>query len=107
MSAALERYKELCPNDPLDDLTDEDKADFSFTDVSLSAVRVDWPTVMVKSGVVESKTAAKRLITAGALHVDGERVEEIRTTEIFGCGQPTSVLVKVGRKMMRLEWTAK
>jgi tyrosyl-tRNA synthetase len=97
-NAALEAYMEICPNDPLDDLTEEDKKTFQFTTVRIQRQLVAWPDVLVQSGICDSKSAARRLISAGAIRCDGDKVETVRETLCFPGSGELEVILQVGRQ---------
>ena len=70
------------------------------TTVRVSAFVIDWHKALVKLGLAESMSAAARLVKAGAVEVDGEKLETRRTLEV---GE--RFIVKAGRraKVMVLE----
>ncbi len=100
---ALLEYRSRFPNDPLDDITEEDKGSFEFdtTPVPMMRVRLDY--LLVESGFASSVTQANRLIMQGAVKIRGEKtfdkIELLRTDE--------AIPVRVGKreKKVKIECT--
>jgi tyrosyl-tRNA synthetase len=65
-------------------------------EVELEAFVVDWVPVLVKAGLAPSRSAAHRLIEAGALRVDGF-AESRYTSEVVRKNEDPVFVVRVGK----------
>jgi hypothetical protein len=89
MNAVLEVYAGLCPEDTLDDLSEEDKETFDLGEVRL--FRIDVHKLLCRIGFAESMSAAARLRTVNAVKIDSlvaeDRVELVPTTFVLRAGK--------------------
>ena len=76
---------------PTAELTEEDLADGS----------IDILTLLAKSGLVSSKSEARRAVQQGGVAVDGEKVTDIATTYEPASFDGDGVIVKKGKKNFR------
>jgi hypothetical protein len=96
-SEALDAYLRLAPNDLLDDLSRDDKAEFQFDPEPVSLQCVKVAPLLKASGFVQSNSEGVRAIKAGSVYFDGERVESFGEYLIRD-----SAVVRLGKKQKRV-----
>lgn len=94
-------YQKQFPQDPL---TDEEKAEFEFSEVEICRVPLRLDKVMVAAGMAPSNSAARRLLQAGAVDVEEVRTTEPNVVVLVRPDNPSFVL-RVGRQQKRLRIT--
>lgn len=63
-----------------------------------------WPSLIVQAGLASSKREAARFIAAGAVMLDGEKLEDKETLEPYLPGDTRmEFLLRVGRRSVRLQ----
>jgi tyrosyl-tRNA synthetase len=104
--AAYDAYQAYClarfgKYDPCEDLTEQDKDEFEFGEVKIRKVHLRVDRVIVEAGMAESNSAAKRLIAAGAVDIDGFKVLHHEVDEMVRADDPSFVL-RVGKQQKRI-----
>lgn len=102
---AVAAYLKLCPNDTLDDLSEQDLAEFEFNDepIRLRKLAIQWDRTLVAAGMAPSRAQARRLIQQNAVTIDTIKLTSPVMTEIF---QPETTQaafdVRVGKIQKRV-----
>ncbi len=64
------------------------------------AAEIDWPKLLVQVGLTQTTSEARRLIEQGALEVNSEKYQKIKTPFVAG-----PLVIKAGkRRFARVEW---
>ena len=102
---AVAAYQALHPKDQLDDLSEQDKLEFELepTEVEIRRVPLRLDKLMVYAGMTPSNSAARRLLSAGAVDVDEVRTTEPNVVVLVREDTPSFVL-RVGRQQKRIKF---
>ena len=63
--------------------------------------KIDVLTMLVKSGLVPSKSEARRAVEQGGVSVEGEKVTDIKTVYEVSAFEGDGIVVKRGKKNFR------
>ena len=73
----------------------------NLTEEDFTEGKIDVLTMLVKSGLVPSKSEARRAVEQGGVTVDGEKVTDIKTTYEVSAFEGDGMVVKRGKKNFR------
>ena len=73
----------------------------TLTDADMEDGKIDILSMLVKSGLVSSKSEARRAVEQGGVTVDGEKVTDIKTVYEAASLEGAGIVVKRGKKNFR------